>query len=104
MKQPIKLAVAGYGRIVARLPPRHFVVGAPALGYFVGISRFAGELESLNQKRAYIQGHRKRSDSEILPLFVDPFHPIYPDPHFRRFSRWLFRVQGLDRRFGASPD
>jgi GT2 family glycosyltransferase len=104
LRQPIKLVVAGYGRLVARLPPRHFVVSAPALAYFVGISRFASQLESLNKKRAYIQSHRKRSDAEILPLFVDPFFPIYPDPHFRRFSRWLFRVQGLDRRFGVRPD
>lgn len=103
-RQPIKFIVAGYGRLVARLPPRHFVVQAPALSSFVGISRFASELDSLNQKRAWLQGHRKRTDSEILGLFVDPFYPIYKDPHFVRFSRWLFRVQGLDRRFGIPPD
>jgi GT2 family glycosyltransferase len=104
LRQPIKLIVAGYGRLVAMLPPRHFVVSAPALSSFVGISRFASQLDSLNQKRAWIQARRKRSDSEIVPLFVDPFYPIYLDPHFQRFSRWLFRVQGLDRRFGAPPD
>src|SRR6266566_803907 len=104
LRQPIKLIVAGYGRLVALLPPRHLVVSAPAIAYFVGISRFASQLDSLNQKRAYIQQHRKRTDSEILPLLVDPFYPIYPDPHFRRFSRWLFHIQGLDRRFGAPRD
>lgn len=103
-RQPIKWIVRGYGLLVEHLPPRHFMVQAPALSSFVGISRFASELDSLNQKRAWIQERRKRSDSEILPLLVDPFYPIYRDPHFVRFSRWLFRVQGLDRRFGTPPD
>jgi GT2 family glycosyltransferase len=102
--QPIKLIVRVLSRIVERMPPRHFIVSGPAMAYYVGISRFAYQLESLNEKRAWIQARRKRSDAEILPLFVDPFYPIYPDPHFRRFSRWLFHVQGLDVRFGAPRD
>jgi GT2 family glycosyltransferase len=102
--QPIKWIVAGLSRIVERMPPRHFIVSAPALAYYVGMSQFAYQLESLNEKRTWIQSRRKRSDAEILPLFVDPFYPIYPDPHFRRFSRWLFHVQGLDLRFGAPRD
>jgi GT2 family glycosyltransferase len=104
LRQPGKWTLAGLRPIVEQLRPRHFLVPAMAMSYYVGASQFAHQLESLNEKRRWIQARRKRSDAEIIPLFVDPFYANYPDPNFHRFTRWLSRVQGLDRRFGAMHD
>ncbi|HXC77967.1 MAG TPA: glycosyltransferase family 2 protein [Candidatus Acidoferrum sp.] len=104
LRQPGKWTLAGLRPIVEQLRPKHFLVPAMAMSYWVGASEFAHQLETLNTKRAWIQSRRKRSDAEIIPLFVDPFYANYPDPNFHRFTRWLVRVQGLDHRFGAVPD
>jgi GT2 family glycosyltransferase len=104
LNQPGKWFMSGLRHVVNWLRPRHFLMPAMSMSYYVGASQFARELESLNEKRRWIQSRRKRSDAEIIPLFVDPFYTSYADPNFGRFSRWLSRVQGLDRRFGAPRD
>lgn len=104
LNQPGKWTMAGLAQIVDQLRTRYFLMPAMAMSYYVGASQFAQELDSLNEKRRWIQARRKRSDAEIIPLFVDPFYTSYADPAFRRFSRWLSHVQGLDRRFGAMHD
>jgi GT2 family glycosyltransferase len=72
--------------------------------HYVALSQFAQQLESLNEKRAWIQGRRRRSDAEILPLFQEPFYSGYANEGYLQFYRWLCRVQGLDRRFTSAPD
>jgi hypothetical protein len=104
LRQPGKWTLATLRPIVEQLRPKHFLLPAMAMSYYVGVSQFAHQLESLNRKRAWIQARRKRSDAEIIPLFVDPFYANYPDPHFHHFTRWLSRVQGLDRLFGVMHD
>jgi GT2 family glycosyltransferase len=104
LRQPVKWTLSALRPLVDQLKPRHYLVPAMAMSYWVGASEFAHQLEALNEKRAWIQARRKRSDAEIIALFVDPFYANFPDPNFHLFTRWLSRVQGLDRRFGASPD
>ena len=101
---PLRLARSALQPGVDQIRPRHYLVPGMSMAYYVGMSAFAHQIDSLNKKRAWIQARRKRPDSEIIPLFVDPFYANYPDPNFHRFTRWLSRVQGLDRRFGLPPD
>ena len=72
--------------------------------HYVALSEFAHRLDSLNEKREWIQSRRRRSDSEIVPLFQEPFYPGYNDERYIQFMAWLCRVQGLDRRFASAPD
>jgi hypothetical protein len=72
--------------------------------HYVALSEFAHRLDSLNEKRAWIQSRRLRSDAEIVPLFQEPFYPGYNDERYIWFMAWLCRVQGLDRRFSPTPD
>ena len=101
---PLRMTRAALQPGVDQLRPRYYLVPGMSMAYYVGMSAFAHQIDSLNKKRAWIQSRRQRPDSEIIPLFVDPFYSNYPDPNFHRFTRWLSRVQGLDRRFGTSPD
>jgi GT2 family glycosyltransferase len=84
--------------------PQHFVVPGIAISHQVALSEFGKRLESLSRKRAWIQERRRRTDAEILPLFVDPFFTNYEERRYVAFYRWLCRVQGLDRRFATPPD
>jgi GT2 family glycosyltransferase len=101
---PLRLTRAALQPGVDQIRPRHYLVPGMTMAYYVGLSAFAHQIDSLNKKRAWIQARRKRPDSDVIPLFVDPFYANYPDPSFHRFTRWLSRVQGLDRRFGIPPD
>jgi GT2 family glycosyltransferase len=72
--------------------------------HYAALSQFAHQLDALNEKRAWVQSRRKRSDAEIVPLFLEPFYPGYSDERYIEFLNWLCRVQGLDRRFSSAPD
>jgi GT2 family glycosyltransferase len=72
--------------------------------HYVALSQFAHQLEALNEKRAWVQSRRRRSDAEIAPLFQEPFYPGYDDGRYIQFVSWLSRVQRLDRRFASAPD
>jgi GT2 family glycosyltransferase len=96
--------VAGLAALSGQIRPRHFVFLGVSASHYVAQSQFAHQLEALNKKRSWIQSRRKRSDAEILPLFVDPFFTSEPDTRYVEFYRWLCQVQGLDRRFGPALD
>jgi GT2 family glycosyltransferase len=83
--------------------PSHRVPGVTA-SHYVALSQFAHRLDSLNEKRAWIQSRRRRTDAEIVPLFQEPFYAGYSDERYVQFLRWLSRVQGLERRFNSAPD
>lgn len=83
--------------------PSYRVAGVAA-SHYVALSQFAHQLDALNEKRAWIQSRRQRADAEIVPLFLEPLYAGYADERYLQFLHWLSRVQGLDRRFGASPD
>lgn len=81
--------------------PSVFIVPGVTVSHYVGVSEFAHLLGSLRKKRAWIQERRKRSDAELLPLFVNPLFAQYPDDQYVRFYRWMNRVLELDKRFAV---
>jgi hypothetical protein len=75
-----------------------------ALSHYFALSDFAHSLDSLKEKRDWLQSRRRRSDAEILPLFQEPFYIGSSDERYIRFYEWLRRVEGLDGRFASPPD
>ncbi len=65
------------GDLAARL---HFM---DALNHLVAVDDVLESLPRLLEKRAKIQALRKRSDAEILQLFVDPVRGIFEHPQYR---------------------
>ncbi len=81
-------------RDVALLPPL-------AVSHYVALSEFGHALETLQEKRRWLQERRTRTDAELFPLFVDPVHPSWNDPRYVAFFQHLVRVLGIDLRFSS---
>ncbi|MGH7862887.1 MAG: hypothetical protein ACREOS_11695, partial [Candidatus Dormibacteraceae bacterium] len=88
-------------RVLGILLPDMAVLPGITLSHFVALSQFGHSLEALRDKRDYVQGHRRCTDAEILPLLEDPFFANYSSPRYLRFYAYLNRALGLDRTFGA---
>lgn len=83
---------------------RRYWMTSVSVSHYAALSQFAHQLDDLNEKRAWVQSRRRRSDQEIIPLFQDPFFAGVADDQYVQFFQWLTRVQQLDRRFAAPPD
>lgn len=77
---------------------------AVAASHYAAVSEFAHSLESLEEKRCWLQQRRCVSDRDLIPLFVDPFFPTYTAPEYLRFYRWLTWVRGLEGMFSIRRD
>jgi GT2 family glycosyltransferase len=95
---------SGLLSIRGRSQPGVVVLPGVAVSHYIAVSQFARLLESLKAKRQWIQERRKRTDAEILPLFVDPFFASYAEPEYLKFYRWLNRVLELEARFSSAAD
>jgi GT2 family glycosyltransferase len=96
--------MAGLVALMGQVRPRHYFFLGLAASHYVAQSQFAHRLDSLNEKRQWIQSRRTRSDADLLPLLVDPFYNSFDDARYVEFYRWLCKVQGLDRRFSPIAD
>ena len=67
--------------------------------YLDAITEFVASLEELKGKRQAIQGRRKVGDSEILPLFRQPFRPSMHDESYWKLQCRLVTAYGLDTLF-----
>lgn len=70
-----------------------------ATAYLEAITGFVTSLEELKRKRQAIQGRRKVGDSEILPLFRQPFRPSMHDEGYWKLQCRLVKAYGLDTLF-----
>jgi GT2 family glycosyltransferase len=82
------------------------IAGSPLLppasiAHYIALSDFTSQIESLTEKRRWLQERRVRSDEELLPLFLFALEPSYHDDEYVRTHRRLVSAFGLDRRFGA---
>jgi GT2 family glycosyltransferase len=104
MHKTVAAIVDGLIAILNPLGAHSYRMPGVTAAHYVALSQFAHQLDALNEKRAWIQSRRRRSDAEIVPLFQEPFYPGYHDERYIQFLAWLCRVQGLDRRFSSEPD
>jgi GT2 family glycosyltransferase len=96
--------VDGLIAVLNRFGDHSYRMPGVTASHYIALSEFAHRLDSLNEKRTWIQSRRQRSDAEIVPLFQEPFYPGYNDERYIQFMAWLCRVQGLERRFNSTPD
>ena len=75
---------------------------APALSYVVGANVLLTDLPGLYARRAAVQSRRKRPDSEILPLFQQPFARRYPTPEYALLQEQIVSTFGIDALFGGT--
>ncbi len=82
-------------------PESHFMHDV-ALSHVVAISELAHNLETLGEKRSWVQSRRRRSDEEVLALGgVRIEDPTFGHAGYLGFQHWLSRVAGIDSRFQA---
>jgi len=60
-------------------------------------------LDGVLQQRRDVQSRRRRDDSEIFPLFRQPFTPLLLDESYVEASRTLRSAFDLDRLFAPAP-
>lgn len=89
------------GRLRRRLNRDAEVVSLESVACQVALAEFARSLESLREKRGWVQSRRRRSDAELLPLFHFALEPSLHAEPYVPFQRRLMKVLGLDERFGA---
>ncbi|MDA1266543.1 MAG: glycosyltransferase family 2 protein [Planctomycetota bacterium] len=67
----------------------------------IGINDLLGRWDHWSERRAQIQALRKRSDDEILPLFLHPLWCIEKDPAYEELHAGLEGFLELDRLFAG---
>lgn len=71
-----------------------------ALSAAVAVSELAHNIEQLAEKRAWVQGRRRRGDAEVLALGrVRLEDPTFGSADYLAFQHWLSGVTGIDARF-----
>lgn len=79
----------------------HDSVDRMAVADFVAMNDVLGRWNHWMQRRKEIQDRRRRSDEEILPLFLDPLWCIEGDPAYGQLQEDLTRRYGLDELFAG---
>ena len=87
-------------RLLEQFVPIHRV----AVSHWLALAQFGNELDRLNEKRAWIQQRRRRSDAEVAPLLVDPFYANHNDRAYLAFYEFVTRQLGVEELFGRPPD
>jgi GT2 family glycosyltransferase len=72
-----------------------------AVSHVVALDEVADAMDKMLIKRARIQAARCRSDSEIVPLFQDPFWPVAKDLEYLKTVERLANAFGLNEIFGS---
>ena len=89
------------------LDPGTFAFGQPipdriglsprTIAHLIGLEDFASRLPALAKKRTEIQRCRRRSDAELLPLFMDPLRLHELGPVYEQLARTLMAEFEIDR-------
>ena len=65
----------------------------------IGINDLLGNLGHWMERRALVQGARRRPDAEILPLFIKPLWCVEEEPAYRALHEGLARFLGIEAMF-----
>ena len=78
------------------------VVPREAVSHLVALEDLTFNLQRMLKKRDRIQTARRRPDSQIIPLFLDPFWPVAKNPDYLRCVEQLVRDFDVDSIFEGS--
>ncbi len=93
----------GYRLVGQVLRSQTLLMQRHAVSHLVAADDVIDSMPALMDKRGEIQANRKRSDTEILPLFRTPFHPHPPYAEYEAVQSMLARIYGIDKMF-EGPD
>lgn len=85
-------------------PPKEAKVELPAVAVsdFVAMNDWITMLPDLDDKRHWIQGRRKRRDTEIARMFVDPFRYCEDRADYRALQDNVCRTFGINELFAET--
>ncbi|MBI3940132.1 MAG: glycosyltransferase family 2 protein [Acidobacteria bacterium] len=72
-----------------------------AVNHLVALDDVIENWLALMQKRRQVQARRKRADSEIVPLFHEPFRRIFKDASYEESEAQWIRHLGIDDLFAG---
>jgi GT2 family glycosyltransferase len=75
------------------------LVSKTAICHLVALDDVAENMDKMLAKRARIQAARRRPDAEIVPLFQEPFWPVYKDAEYLRTVARLAHDLGIETIF-----
>jgi len=75
------------------------LVSKTAICHLVALDDVAENMDKMLAKRARIQAARRRPDAEIVPLFQEPFWPVYKDVEYLRTVARLAHDLGIETIF-----
>lgn len=87
-----------YARTILLIRRDIAVVPRESLSPLMALDDIAEQLPEIWARRQEIQRRRERSDAEILPLFIEPFHPHPPHPAYVAIQdrlTHLFQMEAL---------
>ena len=76
-------------------------VSREALAPVFAIDALVDQLSSLDVDRGRLQSERRRSDTELLPLFRQALEPAYAHPRYEAAHRILVDAFGIERAFST---
>ena len=76
-------------------------VSREALAPVFAIDALVDQLSSLDEDRGRLQSERRRSDTELLPLFRQALEPAYAHPRYEAAHRILVDAFGIERAFST---
>ena len=76
-------------------------VSRESLAPVFAIDGLTDQLPSLDEDRRRLQSERRRSDTELLPLFRHALEPAYAHPRYEAAHRILVEAFGIERAFST---
>ena len=76
-------------------------VSRETLAPVFAIDALVDQLASLDEDRRRLQSERRRSDTELLPLFRQALEPAYAHPRYEAAHRILVEAFGIERAFST---
>jgi GT2 family glycosyltransferase/glycosyltransferase involved in cell wall biosynthesis len=76
-------------------------VSRETLAPVFAIDALTDQLESLDDDRRRLQSERRRSDTELLPLFRQALEPAYAHPRYEAAHRILVEAFGIQQAFST---
>lgn len=93
-----------YARSILQIKRDVAVVPRVSLSPLMALDDVAEKLPEVWARREEIQRRRARSDAEILPLFIDPFHPHPPEKSYLELQQRLVDLFHIDDLFSELGD
>ena len=95
------LALDLAGRPPSGPEPETVEVSRETLSATFAMDSFLDHLPTLAEDRRRLQAERRRSDTELLPLFRQALEPAYAHPRYEAAHRVLVEVFGIDEAFST---